>query len=73
MELAGKGHPLDFICVLSHADSVKEETRSTSPHCPKPDESEGPLGTAMETAAAKGQSQWNPIYEVPKKFTGGFN
>ncbi|XP_071782238.2 lymphoid-specific helicase [Centroberyx gerrardi] len=31
---------------------VKEETRSTSPHCPKPDESEEPLGTAMETAAA---------------------
>ncbi|XP_030298197.1 lymphoid-specific helicase isoform X1 [Sparus aurata] len=33
--------------------SVKEETRSASPHCPKPDESEEPLGTAMETDAAK--------------------
>ncbi|XP_054455829.1 lymphoid-specific helicase [Anoplopoma fimbria] len=31
---------------------VKEETRSGSPHCPKPDESEEPLGTAMETGAA---------------------
>uniref|UniRef100_A0A671WLD8 Proliferation-associated SNF2-like protein n=1 Tax=Sparus aurata TaxID=8175 RepID=A0A671WLD8_SPAAU len=29
--------------------TVKEETRSASPHCPKPDESEEPLGTAMET------------------------
>uniref|UniRef100_A0A673X1F8 Proliferation-associated SNF2-like protein n=1 Tax=Salmo trutta TaxID=8032 RepID=A0A673X1F8_SALTR len=28
--------------------SVQEETRSTSPHCPKPNESEEPLGTAME-------------------------
>uniref|UniRef100_A0A8C7DK34 Helicase, lymphoid specific n=1 Tax=Oncorhynchus kisutch TaxID=8019 RepID=A0A8C7DK34_ONCKI len=27
---------------------VKEETRSMSPHCPKPNESEEPLGTAME-------------------------
>ncbi|XP_032367388.1 lymphoid-specific helicase isoform X2 [Etheostoma spectabile] len=32
--------------------SVKEESRSGSPHCPKPDESEEPLGTAMETGAA---------------------
>ncbi|XP_028459138.1 lymphoid-specific helicase [Perca flavescens] len=32
--------------------SVKEATRSGSPHCPKPDESEEPLGTAMETGAA---------------------
>ncbi|XP_049457134.1 lymphoid-specific helicase isoform X1 [Epinephelus fuscoguttatus] len=31
---------------------LKEETRSGSPHCPKPDESEEPLGTAMETGAA---------------------
>ncbi|XP_034407809.1 lymphoid-specific helicase [Cyclopterus lumpus] len=31
---------------------VKEESRSRSPHCPKPDESEEPLGTAMETGAA---------------------
>ncbi|XP_042358683.1 lymphoid-specific helicase [Plectropomus leopardus] len=30
---------------------VKEETRSGSPHCPKPDESEEPLGTTMETGA----------------------
>ncbi|XP_011482355.1 lymphoid-specific helicase [Oryzias latipes] len=29
---------------------MKEETRSSSPQCPKPDESEQPLGTAMETA-----------------------
>uniref|UniRef100_A0A8C1RD79 Proliferation-associated SNF2-like protein n=1 Tax=Cyprinus carpio TaxID=7962 RepID=A0A8C1RD79_CYPCA len=27
---------------------VKEETRSVSPHCPKPNESEEPEGTAME-------------------------
>ncbi|XP_026209445.1 lymphoid-specific helicase isoform X2 [Anabas testudineus] len=31
---------------------VKDESRSVSPHCPKPDESEEPLGTAMETGAA---------------------
>ncbi|CAN9500135.1 unnamed protein product [Ophioblennius macclurei] len=30
---------------------VKEESRSASPHCPKPDESEEPLGTAMATGA----------------------
>ncbi|MED6292679.1 hypothetical protein CHARACLAT_002843 [Characodon lateralis] len=30
--------------------SIKEETRSASPQCPKPDESEEPLGTAMEAA-----------------------
>ncbi|XP_069578564.1 lymphoid-specific helicase isoform X3 [Brachyistius frenatus] len=36
--------------------SVKEEGRSASPHCPKPDESEEPLGTAMETGAATGVS-----------------
>ncbi|XP_041646197.1 lymphoid-specific helicase [Cheilinus undulatus] len=32
---------------------VNEETRSVSPHCPKPDESQEPLGTAMETGAAE--------------------
>uniref|UniRef100_A0A3B4UXV6 Proliferation-associated SNF2-like protein n=1 Tax=Seriola dumerili TaxID=41447 RepID=A0A3B4UXV6_SERDU len=32
---------------------VKEGSRSASPHCPKPDEPEEPLGTAMETEAAK--------------------
>lgn len=32
---------------------MKEESRSASPHCPKPDESEEPLGTAMETGAEK--------------------
>ncbi|XP_044228673.1 lymphoid-specific helicase [Thunnus albacares] len=32
---------------------VKEVTRSASPHCPKPDESEEPLGTTMETGAAE--------------------
>ncbi|XP_059179794.1 lymphoid-specific helicase isoform X2 [Centropristis striata] len=31
----------------------QEETRSGSPHCPKPDESEEPLGTAMETETAQ--------------------
>ncbi|XP_068582922.1 lymphoid-specific helicase [Cebidichthys violaceus] len=31
---------------------AKEESRSGSPHCPKPDESEEPLGTTMETGAA---------------------
>ncbi|XP_075932978.1 lymphoid-specific helicase isoform X3 [Anarhichas minor] len=31
---------------------VKEESRSGSPHCPKPDESEEPLGTTMETGAS---------------------
>ncbi|XP_075872804.1 lymphoid-specific helicase isoform X2 [Nelusetta ayraudi] len=31
---------------------TKEETRSASPHCPKPDEPEEPRGTAMETEAA---------------------
>ncbi|XP_029961878.1 lymphoid-specific helicase isoform X2 [Salarias fasciatus] len=31
--------------------SVKTASRSVSPHCPKPDESEEPLGTAMETGA----------------------
>lgn len=37
------------------ADSLKEETRSVSPHCPKPDESEEPLGTAIETGATEGK------------------
>ncbi|XP_068183416.1 lymphoid-specific helicase [Antennarius striatus] len=32
---------------------VKEESRSVSPHCPKPDESEEPLGTSMGTGAAR--------------------
>ncbi|XP_034537635.1 lymphoid-specific helicase [Notolabrus celidotus] len=32
---------------------TKEETRSASPHCPKPDESQEPLGTTMETGAAE--------------------
>ncbi|XP_020482634.1 lymphoid-specific helicase [Labrus bergylta] len=32
---------------------IKEETRSASPHCPKPDESQEPLGTAMETGGAE--------------------
>ncbi|XP_072247710.1 lymphoid-specific helicase isoform X2 [Leuresthes tenuis] len=35
---------------------LKEETRSTSPQCPKPDESEQPLGTTMETEAASDAS-----------------
>uniref|UniRef100_H3C664 Proliferation-associated SNF2-like protein n=1 Tax=Tetraodon nigroviridis TaxID=99883 RepID=H3C664_TETNG len=34
------------------ADSVNEENRSSSPHCPKPDEPEEPLGTAMETVTS---------------------
>lgn len=33
--------------------SIKEETRSASPQCPKPDESEEPHGTAMETAGGQ--------------------
>ncbi|XP_056147849.1 lymphoid-specific helicase [Lampris incognitus] len=33
---------------------VKEESRSVSPLCPKPDESEEPLGTAMKTASPDG-------------------
>uniref|UniRef100_UPI0037E79223 lymphoid-specific helicase n=1 Tax=Semicossyphus pulcher TaxID=241346 RepID=UPI0037E79223 len=32
---------------------IKEESRSASPHCPKPDESQEPLGTSMETGAAE--------------------
>ncbi|XP_044071378.1 lymphoid-specific helicase isoform X2 [Siniperca chuatsi] len=32
---------------------LKEAARSASPHCPKPDEPEEPLGTAMETGAAQ--------------------
>nr|XP_055026877.1 lymphoid-specific helicase [Misgurnus anguillicaudatus] len=32
---------------------VKEETRSVSPHCPKPNESEEPEGTSVEEAAAE--------------------
>lgn len=67
---AGSAHPLDFICVLSPAGSVKEEARSASPHCPKPDESEEPLGTAMETEAAKGQSQRSPHCEAQGGFKG---
>lgn len=36
---------------------MNEENRSSSPSCPKPDEPEEPLGTAMETSdALKGQS-----------------
>ncbi|XP_005749909.1 lymphoid-specific helicase isoform X1 [Pundamilia nyererei] len=35
---------------------LKEETRSVSPHCPKPDESEEPLGTAIETGATADES-----------------
>ncbi|XP_039477961.1 lymphoid-specific helicase isoform X3 [Oreochromis aureus] len=35
---------------------LKEETRSVSPHCPKPDESEEPLGTAIETGATEDES-----------------
>ncbi|XP_007240420.3 lymphoid-specific helicase [Astyanax mexicanus] len=32
--------------------TVKEESRSVSPHCPKPNESEEPEGAAMEVSAA---------------------
>ncbi|XP_058508375.1 lymphoid-specific helicase [Solea solea] len=31
---------------------LKDESRSASPHCPKPDESEEPLGTTMETVSS---------------------
>ncbi|XP_014910169.1 lymphoid-specific helicase isoform X1 [Poecilia latipinna] len=46
--------------------SIKEETRSVSPHCPKPDESEEPHGTAMETAGgqADGSVESENIPEV---------
>lgn len=50
--MAGKVLLSRFHC---SADSLKEETRSVSPHCPKPDESEEPLGTAIETGAAAGE------------------
>uniref|UniRef100_A0A8C8D3T4 Proliferation-associated SNF2-like protein n=1 Tax=Oncorhynchus tshawytscha TaxID=74940 RepID=A0A8C8D3T4_ONCTS len=40
---------------------VKEETRSVSPHCPKPNESEEPLGTAMEETFVKAE---NAVSEV---------
>lgn len=46
-----------LISNVPDSDSVNEENRSSSPHCPKPDEPEEPLGTAMETRGAlKGQS-----------------
>ncbi|XP_061546171.1 lymphoid-specific helicase [Phycodurus eques] len=35
---------------------MRPAPRSVSPHCPKPDESEEPLGTAMETGATKSNS-----------------
>lgn len=41
--------------VLFASSSIKEEPRSASPLCPKPNESEEPLGTAMETRT--GQSR----------------
>lgn len=54
----GKRSPSTIALPL--VDSVNEETRSSSPHCPKPDEPEEPLGTAMETEAApNGQSLWS--------------
>ncbi|XP_013858085.1 lymphoid-specific helicase [Austrofundulus limnaeus] len=44
---------------------LKEETRSASPQCPKPDESEEPLGTTMETEATpEGSSKPENIPEV---------
>lgn len=71
VKAAGNVHLLDLICVLPPADSAKEESRSASPHCPKPDESEEPLGTAMETEAANGQSQRTP--GPTQDLTGGFH
>uniref|UniRef100_A0A3P8P280 Proliferation-associated SNF2-like protein n=1 Tax=Astatotilapia calliptera TaxID=8154 RepID=A0A3P8P280_ASTCA len=38
-----------FTWVTGPRKGLNEETRSVSPHCPKPDESEEPLGTAIET------------------------
>ncbi|XP_028983432.1 lymphoid-specific helicase [Betta splendens] len=38
---------------METTNSVKEDGVSLSPHCPKPDESEEPLGTAMESGAAE--------------------
>ncbi|KAG7462534.1 hypothetical protein MATL_G00185830 [Megalops atlanticus] len=34
-------------------DGIKEETRSVSPQCPKPNESEEPQGTAMEDSMSR--------------------
>lgn len=39
---------------LSRCSIVKEETRSVSPHCPKPNESEEPEGTAVEETTMGG-------------------
>ncbi|KAM4729820.1 lymphoid-specific helicase isoform 2-T2 [Anableps anableps] len=51
--------------------SIKEETRSASPQCPKPDESEEPLGTAMETAGdqsdGSGKSENIPEVVITKE------
>ncbi|KAI5606349.1 lymphoid-specific helicase, partial [Silurus asotus] len=41
--------------------SVKEETRSVSPLCPKNNESEEPEGAAMEVSAAAGESQLEEV------------
>ncbi|XP_026165835.1 lymphoid-specific helicase isoform X1 [Mastacembelus armatus] len=45
---------------------VKEESRSGSPHCPRPDESEKPLGTSMKTGSASdiGVKSGNTMSEV---------
>ncbi|CAJ1057681.1 lymphoid-specific helicase [Xyrichtys novacula] len=43
---------------------TKEETRSASPQCPKPDESQAPLGTAMETEAAEDMNSEIMMSEV---------
>uniref|UniRef100_A0A669CCL7 Proliferation-associated SNF2-like protein n=1 Tax=Oreochromis niloticus TaxID=8128 RepID=A0A669CCL7_ORENI len=40
-----------FTSVTGPRKGLNEETRSVSPHCPKPDESEEPLGTAIETGS----------------------
>lgn len=45
-ELAEPYASIDFM--FTCCSIVKEETRSVSPHCPKPNESEEPEGTAME-------------------------
>uniref|UniRef100_A0A1A8I784 Proliferation-associated SNF2-like protein n=2 Tax=Nothobranchius TaxID=28779 RepID=A0A1A8I784_NOTKU len=45
--------------------SVKEDSRSASPQCPKPDESEEPLGTSVETqSASDGCSESENVPEV---------
>ncbi|XP_038155327.1 lymphoid-specific helicase isoform X2 [Cyprinodon tularosa] len=49
------------------SSSIKEEPRSASPLCPKPNESEEPLGTAMETRTDGGVKSEEPSEVVITK------